>query len=154
MLSTTAMEAAFAQETDSVFLGLVRIDHPTLSEPIRACADRVNAVSRGATYVAYPFEVTLPGDSADHIAETRLRIDHVDRQIVQTLRGLTTPATVDVEVVLAESPDTVEAGPFSFTLREAEYDAVAVEGVIRYEDILNEPYPAYTFTPSTAPGLF
>lgn len=62
--------------------------------------------------------------------------------------------TVDLSVVLASSPSTIEAGPYRFTLRDVMYDAAIVEGTMRFEDVLNEPYPADSFTPARFPGLF
>jgi hypothetical protein len=60
----------------------------------------------------------------------------------------------DHEVVLASSPDTVEAGPFTMTLVAAEYDALVVTGELAFEDVLNEPFPGHGYIPSEYPGLF
>lgn len=143
-----------AQETDAVFLLLVTIDHEALAEPIRVVDNNEDIESRGETYVAYPVEIVLPSLGGDRPGRARLRIDNVDREIVATLRAITTPPTVTIEAIVAAQPDTVEASFDALTLTDAEWDALTVEGDLAYEDLLNEPYPGVRYTPATAPGLF
>ena len=84
------------------------------------------------------------------------------RKVSDTLRGSFgrfhrqdgAPLAVALEVVLAASPDTVEAGPFNMTLVSAEYDAFVVTGELAFEDVLNEPFPGHSYIPSEYPGLF
>ena len=153
-LSTAAKQAIFAPETDEVFLILVTISHPQLPAPLRAVNNTVNVTSRGDVFTAYPVRIDLPGESADEVARVQLQIDNVDRLILDTLRTLSEPPTVTVEVIMASTPDTVEAGPFAMTLHSAPYDALTVTGELAFEDILNEPFPGDTFSPALFPGLF
>lgn len=153
-LSTAAVRAAFAQETDKVFLVLLTIDHAAMPAPIRVTSDGVNTVSRGNTFVPFPFELELPEADAEREPRARLRICNVDRQIVITVRSLSTPPTVLMEVVLADTPDTVEAEFPAFELRRADYDVLLVEGDLTQESFLDEPYPGDQFTPATFPGIF
>jgi hypothetical protein len=153
-VSAVARAALNAPQTDQVFLALLTIAHANLPTPIRVVNDMVNLTSRGDEYIAYPFNIDLPGESEDELPRVRLTIDNVDRQLVEAVRTLTTPPTITLEVVLASSPDTVEAGPFPFTLRSAEYDAFVVTGDLAFEDVLNEGFPAHSFTPNAFTGLF
>lgn len=153
-LSQAARRAINAQETEQVFLLLLTLDHEELAEPIRVVNNTENVTSRGALYVAYPFEIALPGEDPESVARVTLRIDNVDRQIVQSLRTVQAPLSTALEVVLAASPDTVEAGPFNMTLVAAEYDALVVTGELAFEDVLNEPFPGHSYIPSEYPGLF
>lgn len=153
-LSQAARQAINAQETEQVFLLLLTIDHDDLAEPIRVVNNTQDITSRGDPYVAYPFEIALPGEDPESVARVTLRIDNVDRQIVQSLRQVQAPLAVALEVVLASSPDTVEAGPFNMTLVAAEYDALVVTGELAFEDVLNEPFPGHSYIPSEYPGLF
>ncbi|MEW6263387.1 MAG: DUF1833 family protein [Thermodesulfobacteriota bacterium] len=154
-LSATALEAMLKQQTKEVFLLCLEITHPNLSPPIRVVRGIKNALVHGGnTYTAYPFDINLPGESGDELAKVTLRIDNVSREIVEAVRNLSSPATVSLFVVLASSPDIIEAGPFEMTLRDTTYDALTVEGELRWEDILNQSYPGHLFTPATCPGLF
>lgn len=153
-LSDAARIAANAQETEQVFLILLTISHDDLAEPIRVVANNQNVVSNGHTFAAYPFEITPPGDDLDGVPTAKLKIDNVDRQIVDTVRGISSPARVSMQVVLASSPDTVELEFSNMVLRQVEYDALVVEGTMEYEDVFHGVFPQHTFTPQSNPGLF
>lgn len=153
-LSATAKAAIYAAQTEQVFLLLLEISHASLSPTLRFVDNLQDVVSGGNTYTAFPFQLSLPDDQDDQLARVTLSIDNVDRQIVQAIRSLTSPPTIALKIVLASSPNTVEAGPFDFTLRETEYDALVVSGTLAFEDFLNEPYPVGSFTPNFFPGLF
>lgn len=154
-LSSTARRALFAQETGEVFLLLLTISHPSLAQPIRVVNNSEDVTSGGWVYQRFPFELALPPETEDAPPTVQLRIANADRQIVQAVRSLSGAAmTVDLSVVLASSPDTVEAGPYRFTLRDVSYNAAIVEGTLRFEDVLNEPFPADSFTPARFPGMF
>ncbi|MGH6879272.1 DUF1833 family protein [Hypericibacter sp.] len=148
--------AAFAPETDEVFLQLLTIDHSSFSQPIRVVHNNEDVVSRGNLYTAYPFDITLPDDDGQKPPEVTVRIDNVARDIVLAIRMIPAgaPPTITLEVIMASTPNTVEAGPYGFTLRDVTADAAAVEGQITFEDILNESFPADEYTPASHPGLF
>ena len=152
-LSALCRQALYAEGTEQVFLLLLTISHGDLAAPIRVVNNTVSIVSRSQTFVAYPFEIDLPGESAEQLASVQLRIDNVDRAIVDSLRQLLAPPSVLLEVVLASQPDVVEAS-FALTLASADYDALVVTATLRFEDILSEPFPAGSFLPGNFPGLF
>lgn len=154
-LSSAARQAVFAAQTGEAFLVLLELSHPDMAVPIRATSDAVDTISNGQTYTAFPFQIAIPPDTEDAPPRVQLTIDAVDRSIIQAVRGLSgTPITVTQSIVLGSSPDTIEAGPFVFELREVEYSALEVSGSLQYADLLNEPYPFETFAPSTTPGVF
>lgn len=151
---TSLRRALFAQETEEAFIVLLTIDHANLLTPQRFAHNTVDFISRGETYLAYPFEIDLPGQDPERPPRVTLRIDNVSREIVLTLRQIQSAPTVTMEVVMASTPDNVEAGPYEFTLRSVDGDAFLIEGELSFEDILNDAYPAGDFTPATHPGLF
>ena len=155
-LSTAAKNAIFAQETSSAFLLTLTIDHDDLDDPLRFVNDNQDITFDGDVYTAYPFLIDLPADTGEEISRVTLTIDNVDRQIVETIRELTTAPSVDLEVLHQPygGSATKEAGPFSFTLKDSVYDVLVVTGTLSYEDILDEPFPGDTFSPPDFPGLF
>lgn len=153
-VSSLFRSAAFAQETDQVYLVLLKIEHSSLSVPIRVVNNFTNITSNGEEYIGFPFDLELPQDLEDALPSVNLTICNVDRQIVLAIRSLLGPPTMSISVCLASSPDTIEAGPYLMTLREANYDTMAVTGTLMSEDMLNEAYPGDYFTPSNFPGLF
>jgi hypothetical protein len=153
-LSQLARQAMFAQETKEVFLLLLTISHATLTPSIRVANNTRDITSGGETFIGYPFTITLPDERDDGIPQMSLRIDNVNQSIVRALRSITTPPAIQLDVVLADSPDTLEASIPGFTLQRATYDALLVEGALSLEDVLNQGFPALSFTPSATPALF
>ena len=153
-LSSTFKQAVFAGETGEAFILLLTISHAQLAAPIRVAHNSQDVTSRGNVFAAYPFQIDLPAQDPERPPRVRLAIDNVDLAIVRSLRSISSPPAVTLEVVLASAPDTVEAGPFAMTLAGATYDANAIEGDLAFEDVLNEAFPGDRFTPANFPGLF
>lgn len=154
-LSTPARRAVYAAQTGEVFVFLVSLRHPSFADDIRVCSDSTAVNSLGRVFVPFPFEISLADESEDGPVTARLRICNVDRRIVQEVRAVPSGAIdVVVELVLASSPHVREAGPMTFSLRDVSYDAAVVEGELKFEDLLNEPWPQHTMTPGWFPGMF
>lgn len=154
MPSTTLQTAINASTTDQAFIMLCEIDHASLSEPIRVANNWQDVVSNGNTYVAFPFEVTLPDDVTDQMPRPTLKIDNVDLAITDAVRKMVGVATVQLSVVLSSTPDTVEFGPFAMKLRKVEYDAQTVTGELAFDELWGEPFPGDTIGPNLYPSLF
>jgi len=152
-LSNAALASMNAQATGEVWLVLLTLSHPTLATPIRLVNNNEDVVSRGSTFLAFPFEVELPGEDPDQPPKAMLRIDNVDRRVVQTIRSITAPPTVTLEVILASAPNTVEVSFTNMTLRNAQYDTSTVSGELTFDSIYTEPV-TLTMTPSRFPGMF
>ena len=151
------MKAALtAQETDQIPLVLLAINHSDLAAPIRVVNNGANITSNGVLFVAFPFEVTLPDDEESTLATVTLTIDNVDRTIVTAVRSMSNDelATCEMDVILAATPNTVEAGPFNFSIKQISYDASKVTAEMAFEDILNEIYPKDDFNPNDYPGMY
>ena len=152
-VSTVFKSAAFAQETGEALIVLVTIDHADLAAPIRVCSNSADVVSRGDTFLAFPFEITLPDDVEGQGPRASLIIDAVDQSIVQAVRSIDSAPSVLMEVVLGSDTDTIEGTWPGFQMREVAYDVLTVSGQILQEDFLMEPYPAGRITPADFPGL-
>lgn len=153
-LSTAARVAAYSPFTDEVFLFLLTISHADLATPLRFVNDRAAIVSRGDTFLPYPFGIAMPDEREDAPPVVQLAIDNVSREITDAIRGLSPGPTITMELVLADSPDTLEAGPFACTLREMTYDPFVVQGSLGFEDLFDKPYSAEAYTPDRFPALF
>lgn len=109
-------------------------------------ADRVD-------YIAFPFQIDLPGEDPEVPSVARLKIDNVDQQIVEAIRGLPSAPTASLEVVLHSQPEEVEIGFYDLTIRAADFDALYVEAQMTFEPIFSEPL-SVEMTPARFPGLF
>lgn len=153
-LSTAALEAIYSQETNQVFLVLLEIDHADMTTPIRVVNNHQAISSNGQTYVPYAFEFDPPDEREDVTTNAELIIDNIDRSIVALIRSLTTAPTVTVSIVLADSPDTIEAGPLEFKLKNVSYNVETVSGDLVYNDIDTINIPGDVFNPEDFGGLF
>lgn len=151
--SSAAVAAANAQYTDKVWLMLLEITHATLTTPIRVVNNNEDIVSNGNTYLKAAFDMPLP-DEIDESPSVQIVIDNVDRLIVDSARSISSPATVTLSVVLADTPNVIEAGPFLMQLVRVSYDKLKVTGTLIYEDILNDQFPAQTFNTARYPGIY
>jgi len=153
-ISDAAKAAIYAPETDEVFIILITIDHVDLSAPIRVCSDREDLTHAGDLYVAYPFEITLPESSGATFINAKIAIDNVDREIVKTVRSISSAASFDIKIVMASSPEVIELHLPDYQMIHVGYDVLKVTGDLSLENFLDEPYPGDSFTPGLAPGLF
>jgi Domain of unknown function (DUF1833) len=153
-LTLATRQALFANETGEVFLFLVALSHPDMVTMFFV-NNQVDIISNGESYLAFPFELTLPDDREDVITRIQLQIDNVDRRVVEAVRSIDTPATVTVSVIRAAEPNVLVAGPIDCVLRNVSYNALTVSGDLApHENILDEPFPQHSCTPATTPGVF
>lgn len=154
-LSSAAKSGIFAQTTDRCFLTLLTLTHASFStNPLRFVNDYAAIVSSGRTFNPLPFEVTLADETSEKPPEVRLVMDNVAQAVIAEMRSITTPVEAQLEVVLLESPNTIEAGPFLFQIREFGYDAYRISAKLAFEPVLDEPFPKGRFSPSEFPALF
>ena len=153
-LSSAALQALFAANTDECLLFLIEIDHSSWANPVRIVNNNIDIVSNGDTYTAFPVEITLPSEHQDKTATSRLRVCNVDRQMVSLFDALSSSPSVTVSVVLGPTPDTSEAGPGKSTLEDYTYTKEAIEGVLSHENLMDKSFPSGTFSPGEYEGLF
>ena len=152
--STAARAALYAPQTAAVFLHLLTIDHDDMPSPVRFVDNLTDIVSNGDTYTAFPFRAVLPADVDNELPQLDLIVDNVTRELVDEVRSIATPATVSIDVVIADDPYTIEAGPFLMEVVTAVYTATEMKLTLTGERLLNEPYPVGLFTPLLFPLLF
>ncbi|MCW5697379.1 MAG: DUF1833 family protein [Bauldia sp.] len=168
-LSSAFLEAISAEETGKVVVFLVTITHEDLGTPLRFSSDptqrlldgdsqeldpvQYGTISRGQTYIFIPMRPVLSDDSEDTPPTARLVIDNVDREMVALLRSTSEQADVKIELVFADSPDTVEVTIPAMNLFNAEYDALEITLLLGIDSMASEPFPAGTFGPGAFPGL-
>lgn len=153
-LSTTFKQAMTSSATDDGAIVLLMISHDDLAETLRFTNNNEDVVSRGNTYLRFPFLFTLPDDYESRPPSARLVIDNIDRRIIEAVRSLSSPPTVTAEVVALSDLETVELGPIEFQLRDVTADALTVEGTLAFEPVLEDAWPATRMTPATTPGIF
>lgn len=154
-VSPTALQAMLAQDTAEVFVPILRIEHPDLPSQILLAYNTETVTRADGDYLPYAFQVNLPAQLDEEIPTVQLTVDNTDLMVNDKIRSLVGKPTVTLSVVLASSPDTVEAGPFVMSLQTAHADANTIQGALGYEDdVFAQLVPGGNYLPSNSPGLF
>jgi len=138
--------------TDSAFWFLLTLTSAS-GDVSRFVNNLEDVISRGDTYLAYPFEVTLAADDLDTRPQLALRIDNVDQAIIGHIRQSLAPPVATLELVLSASPDTVEMSIGYLRLMNVTYDAQSITGVLTPHDILDLPAVDSVYTGVEFPDL-
>ena len=154
-VSATARAAVNAPQTGEVFLTLVKIDHDDLSAPLYFVNNTENITSNSIEYFATAFSISPPAEEDGVIRNTSIAIDGVDRSVVQAIRSISgNPPTITMSIILASTPDVVEAGPWEFTLTNVHYNAYTVSGDLIYQNYVRDNLSMIKYSANNFPGLY
>ena len=163
-VSLTFRRAMLEQQSGETAAVLLTITHPSLAQPIYLSSDpttRINetpvqyaTVSRGNTYQFLPFSITLPDDVSERSPVARIQLDNVDRRLVTLIRSITSPPSVNIEVVLISTPNVVEMSWPNFQMKSAPYNAGSMTIELSIDALTDEPFPGDSFDSSGFPALF
>ncbi len=98
--------------------------------------------------------IKLPDETDEGPGEMQLEIDNIHRAYMETIRSVFTPVTCQLDLVMDNALDTVDASWPEFKLTNITYNATTITGTLRLETLESEPYPAGSMTPSYFSGLF
>lgn len=166
-MSPSAIKALFTPDSSDAVLFLVTFyDSDTETAIARLTTGYTKRIYESAEDVIYgvtsrsndftfiPIEISLPSENDNTAPSFSLTMNDVSQYIVPIIRQLTKPPRVLLEVVLASTPDTIEASFDEFYVTNFTYDAHKVVANMEMTDYSVEPFPCYTFTPAFFPGLF
>ena len=142
-----------ASATDEAFLFLLTITDSS-GDVLRVVNNNEEVISRGNTFIAYPFSIILANDDGNTLPVLQLTIDNVDQMIVEGIRESLQPPMFLLELVLSSDPDTVEKSISQLRLGNIKYDALSVTGILTPMNTLTRRFPAESYTPVNYPGLF
>lgn len=161
-----AYDAPVSAEIEAV---LLHIEHPELDGPIRLSTDNTERLSSDPLYYgtrsswraadpgSEPFlwvvaSAVLPSDQEDQPAAATIVLSNLDSAMLELLRSFRDPARVAMAVVLASSPDQIEA-EWEMELTGFDADAGEISLQLSREEIENEMFPAARMSRSRHPGL-
>ncbi|MER9047585.1 DUF1833 domain-containing protein [Mesorhizobium sp. M0923] len=154
--------------TDELEVVLVIIEHPLLDAPVRLSSDNADRLSvepleygtlstwrtpDGSPFKHVMLDALVPDEEDDAPAQASLVLEILDSDIADILTSTTVQATCHMAVVLASSPDTVEAEWIGLLMTGADGDSGQVSLKFSMEPIDSEPYPADRMTKERFPGL-
>ncbi|KKW67389.1 hypothetical protein AAV94_11150 [Lampropedia cohaerens] len=156
MTLSTTFRANRQRVTDtSGVLVLVEITHPQFSEPLRLANDTQNWVSRGITYVGYPFEVQLPNDAQGETPQARIVIDNLGGDMLAELESWQPGEPIMCKLIVTDrsSPDVHEI-TITEPLNVVSADAATVTCSIGLDYLLRRSAVLLRHDPATSPGIF
>lgn len=152
--SDKLVKAALAPETGEIFLMLVTLNHESFEEPIRLVNNLEDINSRGKTYVAFPFDLAMPPDDGETLPVVQLTAQNATLELIDELRSIQSQMSLRIELILASSPDYVEALIDDMRVASVQYDKTAIQMTCTVDDLLNTSFPGERYLPSNFPGLF
>lgn len=169
-LSLNARQAHDAANSDQVQVALIEISHPDLDGAVRLSTDPTERLGlepltygtrstwRGADPATEPFywivaSTVLPSDKSDAPAAATLTLENLDVRTSAILRSFKDMATVSLAVVLASSPDVLEAEYTGMNLTDATMQDGDITLSFSRDQIELERFPLGTMSPATFPGL-
>lgn len=174
-VSLAARTAFNAPATEDTPIVLLKISHADWTDPVYLAADwtertsleplKFGTISNGITYDFVVMSAVLPDDNDGSPATAELVFatltDVADAAgvdlrggIVAAIRELVEPATVDISVVMASSPDEVEMAYTGMLATSATYPSDRVSVTLSREPMVTEPWPALRATKELFPNLF
>ncbi len=154
-----------------VEIALFSITHPLLDAPVRLSTDPTERLSSdplmygtrstwlGANPLTEPYLFVLasaefPSDLENTPAAATLVFENVDNDIATLLRSFVDRPTVNMAVVLASSPDQIEAEYHGMQILTSDGTVGDVTLTISRAPIEDESVPMDRFTKDRFPGLF
>lgn len=180
-ISPDALRAFFAPDSDDILISLFKFEPPgyvgnSNPAPIYICDNYTKRLAqyttdtelvygvtyKGNDYIFLPIQVRLPNDDQGSGPRASLNIYDVTYLLTETIRNITGPVKVTIELVLRSKLDnaTTNMGvtpEVTFTglyITNFNYDAQQVQAELQMIDYATEPFPAYRFIPSYFPGIF
>lgn len=160
------LAAANASESGVFPILLLTLTHDDLPDPILLSTDPTTRLiesdseviygttSNGNDYLFFPMSLKLPGEPDQGPAAMQIEIDNVSRELTSVIRSISSPPSIDVDIVLSSDVDTILAAWPEYLLINVNTSAKTISGELVLETLVMEPFPAGTFNPSEFPGLF
>ena len=152
-MTSTAVRAILGQDTEEVFVVLLEIDHADMTTPLRVALNTEDVTSNGNLFTAFPFTIIPPSDESDRINAGRIVFIDVTREIRTELLSISSPPTVDAQVVLASDPNSIQIQWPKLLLNDLIVEGIQISGQLVIEDFSKEPFPAAIMSPGRFPGL-
>ena len=155
-LTLPALQATLAQQTGEVFLECLSIT-PDGGSTIRLVNNTQDITRSAGVFEKFPFRITGISQDEQQLPQMQITIDNIDQRIITMARqyaGTQTEITVNYDVVLSSSPNSVEYGPIPFRVDDIAADAKTLNLRVSFNvGFLNAAFPHRQFSPGNAEGV-
>lgn len=152
-LSNQLLTQIFSQNSNDPFLVLFTLTHDDFGV-IRLVNNRTDITSRGNVYTAFGASIGLPTDDGETVREVTMELDNVSLELIQALREVTTPIDVQIEMILASIPDSVQMSLEELQISTISYNKQTISARLMMDGFLSTSIPSENYDPSNFPGIF
>lgn len=152
-ISNALLAQLFAQESDDPFLVLLTISPPSGS-PFYLVNNTQPVVSRGMTFIPFPFKIRLPTDDGETARSFTVELDNVGLELIAPLRSFTQDIAVKLEMILASLPDDVQMVHEDLEIASISYNASTITANVISDNFLNSEFPGEKYQPTNFRGIF
>lgn len=151
-LTQGALQGVLSSATEKVFLQCLVISHPDITD-LYLVNDTKDLVRSEATFQRFPFSVSAASQDQGKPPSIDISADAVDQRVLKAMRrlaGKREKAKIRYEIVLANTPDSVEFGPITFefdTVAGGSSTQVQIRATI-LKGALDDAFPKDQFAPS------
>lgn len=153
-LTPELVSQVYSQDSGDPLLMLLTLSHPSFTNTIRLSNNSVDTVSRGNTYISYPFSFTLPIDDGESAREVSIKMDNVSLEIIREIRKISTPINVLIEMVVASNPNVLQLAMENLIMDNVQYNTQSITASLRMDGFLAIELLSEKYTPSKFPGIF
>lgn len=173
ILSLNNRRAIDATSSDEVEVALIRITHPSITEPVRLSTDPTSIVTidpliygtystwlvPAGTTAAVPYlfglvSTVLPDDQEDQAQSAKLVLEVVDQDMAKVCRSINDrDGRADLAVVHASAPNDLMAEFIGLPITIAEGDTATITLTLSRQSMADEPFPAGRMTRAAFPGV-
>jgi hypothetical protein len=153
-LSPELLAQLFSQESNDPFLMLVTLNHSSMPQPLYFCANAVEVISNGITFLPFPVKIVLAPDDGESSREIQMIFDNVSREIIDELRTVTDPIEVQIDMVLASNPNYIQLSILDLKIKSINYDRQKINAKLYLDNFLTVGLPSEKYVPSQYKGLF
>lgn len=153
-LSSQLLAQLYGQESNDPFLALLTLSHEDFTSDIYLVNNTVDVVSRGKTFLAFPFRFRFPVDDGETVREFSIDFDNVGLDLIPSIRSVTSEISVKLELVLASLPNDVQITQQDLKIQKIDYNATKISAKLIFDDFLNTQMTSEIYAPSSYPGLF
>ncbi len=174
VLTQALAEAYASAPLDDVIVDTLELRHPSFMDDagnptaIRICRDRVDFSARleasapmhagqTVTFVACPFDFTMPGIEEGRVPQLQIKVDNVDRAITAAIESAyqqQAPIEVTYRPYLASDPSGPQMDPpITMVLTRVTVGVFTVTGTATLNDVHNWSFPNRIYSATDFPGL-
>lgn len=153
-LSNPLLAQLYGANSNDPFLILLTLTHASFASTVYLVNNNEDVVSNGNTFIAFPMDITIPADDGRTEKNAQIVFDNVSLELIDEIRSVTSPIEVQIQMVLASDPDTVEIEISELKMGNVSYNASTITADLYLDDFLNTDLSNEKYTPTIYPGLF